>query len=484
LAQFCASCRWFSRAWVIQEFLLARHVRAFSGQVELSLSRLGELAWILRVTGWGPLISQAIARLTGREHFAWLEEPLRWHVVMNATRPRIETLLRSETANDEAAFEWFLSTLALSRIAGCQDKRDHIYSVLGIADRYFINKRITHYLTPSYNISLENLLILVAIKLFEHSRYIDSILSDVGACPEDSRSRKLPSWVPDYCSPLSNAQPLLGVGDGNAFDAALCLSAGRSERCLSMTTMTCSGALFDTVQQVSIFESTRTCGVRSLLEFCLSLPQQANGRRRLEVFWRTLIADITSEGLHPAPPSSEKGFLAHTKVLFSQWVLESVNSGQGIDPDEAFNELCSILNELGFSDAPGEQLTVKEMRAHYDLLKLQQSLEGEDRKAVEREVNNAVRAAFAYSHAEGRVSQGRTLFITQHGFLGHGPSTIRKGDQVWLLSDSRLPFVLRPSADTSSFTLVGECYVHDFMHGEMLDDCWGLKDKIRPVNIV
>jgi hypothetical protein len=90
----------------------------------------------------------------------------------------------------------------------------------------------------------------------------------------------------------------------------------------------------------------------------------------------------------------------------------------------------------------------------------------------------------SYAHAEGRVSQGREMFITEQGFLGLGPSTIRKDDQVWLLSDSRVPFVLRPFAETASFTLVGECYVHGIMHGEMLVDPWKLREKFGPVDIL
>ncbi|KAH8600097.1 heterokaryon incompatibility protein-domain-containing protein [Bisporella sp. PMI_857] len=484
LAQFCASCRWFSRAWIIQEFLLARHVRAFSGHVELSLSRLGELAWILRSTGWGPMISQLIAQHNNLKRFHWLEEPLRWHAVTNTSRPRVEDIIRNGMADDETAFHWLWITLSLSRVAKCQDRRDHIYSILGLAGRCFVNNPITHYIKPSYNISLEDLLTLVAIRLSEHSRYIDVILSDVDSCSENAHLLKLPSWVPNYCSPSPAWQPLIGFGGGTAFDAALCLSFGRSERSLSMTTMTCSGAVFGTMQEVHKFKTAKTCGVRSLLEFCLSMPQEANGRRRLEIFWRTMIADTTSEGHRPAPPSSEKGFLAHTKVLFTQWVLESTDSDKEIDPDAAFEGLHSILDKLGFSDAPDEQLTMKDMRDHYERLKLKQSLHGDEQKVVAGEISNALKMSFSYAHAEGRISQGRELFITEQGFLGLGPSNVRKGDQVWLLRDSRVPFVLRPVAETSSFTLVGECYIHGFMHGEMLDDQWGLEDKIQPVNIV
>ena len=484
LAQFCASCRWFSRAWIIQEVLLARQVRAISGHVELSLSRLGELAWILRSTGWGPLISQVISKHNNTKGFAWLEEPLRWHLVMNASRPKVENIIHSETLHDEAAFQWLQNTLSLSRVAKCQDRRDHIYSILGLAGRYFINKPITHYIKPSYKITLENLLTLVAIRLFEHSRYIDNVLSDVGECSEDDDSIKLPSWVPNYCLPLLKSQPLTRIGVDTAFDAALCSKSGRSERALSMTAMTCLGAAFATVLEVHKFETAKTSGVRSLLQFCLSVPQQMNGPRRLEVFWRTFIADTTSEGHRPAPSSTEKAFLAHTQVLFVQWVLESTDSNKDLDPDAALEELYSILDELGFSDAPDAQLTVKDLKDHYNLLKLQRSLHGDEQKVVTEKINNMVKESFPYAHAEGRVSQGRELFITEQGFLSLGPRTVQKGDQIWLLCDSRLPFVLRPLAETSNFTLVGECYIHGFMHGEMLDGCWGLKEKIRPVTIV
>ncbi|KAH8751755.1 heterokaryon incompatibility protein-domain-containing protein [Hyaloscypha finlandica] len=158
MALFCASCRWFSRAWIIQEFLLAQHARAFSGHQEVSLSRLGELAYILRATGWGPMISQLIGKHCKLKQFGWLEEPLRWHVLMNSTRPSFEHAIRSGTAyTDQDAFKWLWSTLLISRIAKCQDERDHVYSILGLAGLYFVNNPITHYIKPDYNVSTEDL---------------------------------------------------------------------------------------------------------------------------------------------------------------------------------------------------------------------------------------------------------------------------------------------------------------------------------------
>jgi hypothetical protein len=44
--------------------------------------------------------------------------------------------------------------------------------------------------------------------------------------------------------------------------------------------------------------------------------------------------------------------------------------------------------------------------------------------------------------------------------------------------DAQTPYVLRLATETSNFTLIRDCDVHDFMHGETLDDRWGLKGGI------
>jgi hypothetical protein len=52
--------------------------------------------------------------------------------------------------------------------------------------------------------------------------------------------------------------------------------------------------------------------------------------------------------------------------------------------------------------------------------------------------------------------------------LGLGPPSSRPGDQVWALENTRMPFVLRPTPEASSFEAVGECYVHGIMDGQLL----------------
>jgi hypothetical protein len=65
------------------------------------------------------------------------------------------------------------------------------------------------------------------------------------------------------------------------------------------------------------------------------------------------------------------------------------------------------------------------------------------------------------------VINGRLLFRTNGGDLGYGPLSISPGDQVWVLENGRVPFVLRPVADGKNFELLGECYVHGVMDGQL-----------------
>lgn len=74
----------------------------------------------------------------------------------------------------------------------------------------------------------------------------------------------------------------------------------------------------------------------------------------------------------------------------------------------------------------------------------------------------------------------RRMFVTEMGYFGMGGPATAVGDDVHLLLGSNVPFVTRPLAgDADSrpldpsikhYTLVGECYLHGIMDGEVLLD--------------
>jgi hypothetical protein len=61
------------------------------------------------------------------------------------------------------------------------------------------------------------------------------------------------------------------------------------------------------------------------------------------------------------------------------------------------------------------------------------------------------------------------LFSTENKYLGLGPRSSCPEDQVWIFEQARVPFILRAIPDSEHFHLVGECYVHGVMQGELVD---------------
>ena len=480
IAYFYESSRWFRRAWVIQEALLARHGRFFCGQIEFSVSKACDLADILRETQWSTQISQSMEMPENNREIVWLEEIFRWRVTAYSVKPWIEAFNANRRASPgaEEPFTWLWKVLSLSRYGECQDKRDKIYSILGIASRYFINTPISHFIKPDYDILPKDLFTRITIQIIENSSPLNlDVLSYVGERPKDPDLIDLPSWVPDYTSPVT-AQPFTTLNV--KYDAALRSSSGCPELRLSMTKLLCTGAQFQTIEEV---HELTLCGSRSrhlsFLQLCLSMSRQENGRPQIEPFWRTLIANNSLEPNEPAPSSIEASFLALVKIFSAQCIWEATRLG--MDPDIEFQLLSSVLDQLDLSNVLDQQLKVEDVRSCYELLMRSHAMNGE---SMEDDIAKARQPASAYISLMSFVIPGRRLFRTEQGCLGLGPSTAQKGDQIWLLCNGDVPFVLRPTAETPNFTLIGECYIHGFMHGEMLQSCWGLKEKIGPVHIV
>lgn len=50
--------------------------------------------------------------------------------------------------------------------------------------------------------------------------------------------------------------------------------------------------------------------------------------------------------------------------------------------------------------------------------------------------------------------------------MGIGYFEFEPEDEVWLLEGARTPFIIRRIPQRDEYRLIGEAYVHGFMHGE------------------
>ena len=64
------------------------------------------------------------------------------------------------------------------------------------------------------------------------------------------------------------------------------------------------------------------------------------------------------------------------------------------------------------------------------------------------------------------VAGAAVVFATTNGFIGIAPATMEAGDSVFLVQNSKLPWILRPAADGYSFR--GFVNVHGILDGELI----------------
>ena len=63
----------------------------------------------------------------------------------------------------------------------------------------------------------------------------------------------------------------------------------------------------------------------------------------------------------------------------------------------------------------------------------------------------------------------RRLGMTMQRYLGLFPRGTEPGDQVCVFTGGWVPFVIRRHQDGNGYQLLGECYLHGIMDGEIND---------------
>lgn len=77
--------------------------------------------------------------------------------------------------------------------------------------------------------------------------------------------------------------------------------------------------------------------------------------------------------------------------------------------------------------------------------------------------------ALPYKRLLGQCTIGKHLFRTDNGLLGLGLDTAEANSKIYVICGAETPYVTRRRGH-SSLVSVGNCFILDFMHGEMLDD--------------
>lgn len=371
--------------------------------------------------------------------------------------------------------------LNLARDAFITDDKDRVYGILGlkaVADRVEIK--------PNYKLSQSTIYSHFAASLMAkgdlnilrlasgHGGYIMENWQAEQAQPSSKNGatsfgkipisvlcdHAIPSWSVCWaCAPIQTAQ----LGGVYQADAQLGLSVpnfSRGEISLpngisrSQATLITKCIVLDKITSLSAsnekdadprYPYNTTSSVKSIY---------GDYEATRAAFWRTIVGDTTTQGGEKAPDSYS--WLLEPK-LWQKGIAGVWTNGFGLHHFMARNsslEVCGFtLQELVFGHSKFKSMLRSMM--------------------VENFYNPTEFQQESYSWAVNAMAW-RRVFGTKEGRMGMGSCAAELGDSIVLLSGCNTPLILRESGH--GWKLVGECYVHGVMYGEISPEEHAMED--------
>ncbi|KAK0510036.1 hypothetical protein JMJ35_007430 [Cladonia borealis] len=507
--RFFEQRRWFNRAWVVQEVVLARpsDIEVWCGNERLRWTNMVAFALGLFLSGLGMDIRTMRNRVKGQFNGAEVvrlgalqefcerggpDQESSCGDVVNLKELLQETYDVTDSEGRRHAF--LQHVLAILRPFDSFDPRDKVYAAMGIVGR-FLPSGSRPFIYPEYERPVKEVYEHTAKFLLEHLPYL-SVLALVED-PSRRETVNLPSWVPDFCSQQAN------MSFRGATQMRYNASAGQPPGpfwSLKDSILSLRGGCHDTVAQLGISltrpaEESWLSESGALLEFleviddvlrlCSTLdPTYINGTSRVQALWRTWIAD--QESL-PAD------FLHQFRCL----LLYHLGQASGSQVQRVTDLLESIVYQMtvlnGSARSEEDFLLTPQQVALYAI----QNCAKPEERTVELDamLEEVSECSQHFRFLIGRAQPFRRLYTTSKGYIGLGPMSTQVGDEVWIICDAKTPFVLRPQPENTNapksptpteevkqFRLVGETYLHGFMNGEALQS--GLLDHLRWIDLI
>jgi hypothetical protein len=333
--------------------------------------------------------------------------------------------LASLTFNPNGAVSLDL-LLNLVRQADATDKKDKVYGILGLLD-----PAVSEDVIPDYSLSERQVYTNFMVSIIKKSRRLEQIIFG-GITTEEG----WPSWVPDWRLPFGRHHIRYlrsRQASGNSLANIRFLKDGRNGDLLA-----CSGFQVDIVDGVAAQPSSRCYFTQS----CHTSNRYSS--RISEALQRTLLMD------HPG---------ANGELLLEvPWIPEC-------DTCTSPTNFYSNPNWLELSQSSYFR-KFHEFREHNELFciggqSFRDFFPQPDRESVDIAITlRCMRLALL------SLDQ-RVLMTTRTGYLGLAPKAVQQGDVVAILLGCECPIVLRPYSD-NVFHVIGECYVHGLMDGEII----------------
>jgi hypothetical protein len=184
------------------------------------------------------------------------------------------------------------------------------------------------------------------------------------------------------------------------------------------------------------------------------LPNQS----RLEVLWRTLLVNLDLNNLSSA--ETERLATSFRSFILFETTHAFISSQKRNETPTSFWE-SNYFTALTALPETADWITKEE------IVEMVGPLTDITRAAWPEEIAPMEE----YRRALWTASSYRRLVRTHRGCLVLAPNQSQSGDVIAFLQGGRVPYVFRKNEDSNMFELVGDCYVHGFMNGEI--EQWG-----------
>lgn len=441
---------WFGRMWCLQEVVLASSARVIWGPATAPWEDVGFSAGWLCNIGY-EVLSRWIGRVE-RSRGGYAHEQYSYHP--GVYRASLMYSLWSASRATPAKPISFYELLSLTRPFESTDPRDKVFALTGIPTVEADPDIGQCFFEPDYSKTTSQVFVEVAKRIMAQTpgslHLLGAIQSDRSLLHQswDNPQNTLPTWVPDWG--VFSSRSLVPVTRPGQERPCASRKMPHTEVTFEGSALLVCGTHIDSVKQTTSLYS------RELISNIISSLSEA---------WEEM---IEKQGTYPGRTSLPEAF-CWTITGGNNWHGQRVGTAERarhIADYEAFRKQYCV-------DSPFPAIEVPEGTG-------------------QTEAPDARRFYEALCHA----CSNRTFFVTRKGYMGIGPGNMgnmgREGEQVFVLGGAELPFILmkgrshpqywslrdRASASDeddedgsqASFSVIGECYVHGIMDGEIGSD--------------
>ena len=406
---------WFERVWTLEEIVLPRQALIISGRFSFNAHYFFEIVDFIHST-------ELEAQMIGLEG-GYLQSLK-------------VAALRRELHEHSSEID-LLDTLRNARDRDAFDSRDKVLGVLGICrtDPTWASKL-------GYHLSPQEVYISVATHILTSS---DPFRLFSACCPAlecSGVADHLPSWVPDWSNRVATA-PCIQV-----FERVRSYKAGGSNPP--------SIYISQSVNE-SPFLSVRGKNISSLKSF-------------VDRYSDALKQDYKTT-YHPKRSTCEKIGDWYFHIALG-WVFECLDNEDTSRPsmtiEQFFLATCWSMTTASCGRKQFWETiacTLTNVRRN-EALRFQSQLMEYAKQHRQHDSANPVQASFL--HNLEIWTRVRKFCVTEEGQIGWVPMEAQQGDVICVFEGARLPYVLRRTADGDAYTIIGHCFIHGIMFGEVI----------------